>query len=621
MITKKLEIGKYVFIPQTYKCEEIGDFKAIIQSGEMIKVKRIPYYDENRINYIINGEWSSSNGTNVGCRKYKKFEKNPKYVVEVIENNTKLSFSLYSDDDISKGMRLTIFEYDDSSNKSLESIVSKSSSLFEFPEQFYLSDTRVIYSDNEIELINGKKYIILPSTYDPIESKYELRIMSNKKLKFINCNVNMIKKEKLSFGEINQNIKISRNIIYPSNIKDVPQSTFTHRNPDKICNYEEIKLLYNEIDILNNKLNNHNNISNSGDANRINSPLNKSQNDSKIASLELKIEELKNENKNEIYKYKYEIEKLKDENTQLNDKITELNNKNQFERRKSSLSSLSPIKVKPDKEIVVLEETIKLLNSELNEMKKKYNDLKSEIDNSKTEKERLNNTIILLRSQILSLESDKESKENYIKEIKRLEDNNNKLKTNINELQTVLNEVLNSNIKDVNPPPPPIPSPSHHSPLAPLSNHSPLSQQQPKQQPPPQQEPPPQPKNNDNKHSTNIPELNSTPIVGTNHKNAKRILPPSKLRNDTTNPTAAANPTDGTNAKNRSVSRLKEESKVPKGRSASELKKNIPSIPSLDNKPSIPKPSNLRKGAVNNIKKENNRVVSNSPIQTRIKKN
>lgn len=631
IVTKKLEVGKYVFIPQTYRAEEVGQFKANIQSAEMIKVTRIPYYEENRINYIINSEWSSSNGTNAGCRKYQKYEKNPKFIFEVNEDNTKISASLFSDEDISKGMRMSIFEYNSSKNITPEFVLSKTSSLYEFPEKFYLSDTRVIYSDHEVELRNGNKYIIVPSTYNPIESKFKLTLMSNKKLNFINVKPKIVKKEKMIFGKINQNINITRGIIYPSTINQIPESLFTHKNPDTICSYEEMKLLYNEIDNLNNKLNNNNNNS-IRDNSKVNSPLDSSLNNTKISSLQLEIEELKDKNIREMNNYKNEIEKLKNENISLNDKIYELNNKiSQSPRIRTPFRSpINSLNLSNNNENSILEETINKLHSELDEIKVKYNELKDQLNINNIEKQKLNSTIVLLKSQIISLQSDNESIENYKKQIQSLEQSNSKLKNNINELQILLNDVLNNNTKIPSPPPPPR-SENRNDQSPRVNNISPLK-------------PSPEKKNenrtvtNDNLHPTvnttktntkKVP-LTSTPIVEINHKipnkDAKPLLPPSKLRNvvakgDNTTTTT----TTTTNNNNNPSSRLRDDSKISnpntKIRSVSKIKKPIPALPSLHNGNELPKPSNLKKGVVNNIKKESHGDIGNaSPIQSRIKK-
>jgi hypothetical protein len=203
-----LEIGEYVLIASTFEPNCEGQFQIHIaseqqQSDSCLDCIELPPEGHGMDLIPLQSKWDSSKGTAAGCVNYGCYTFNPKFLLHVTQDNTqvfvRLSLLIVNVEEsdlippnssssstsnpngimILPSINVSVYK----SNEKGDLLVSSR------PDQaLFTSDAGVYTRGNAsgvrtpmITLQMGY-YVILPSTYDPIEYNFELKVYSSKHL-------------------------------------------------------------------------------------------------------------------------------------------------------------------------------------------------------------------------------------------------------------------------------------------------------------------------------------------------------------------------------------------------------------------------------------------------------
>ena len=196
----KLKKGKYILVPSTFRPDQEGPFLLHINTSVPLTVSEIPCFPI-LFKRQVSGCWSFDSGTAQGSPNYQKYHKNPQFLIQFRNVNNrniddvtkKIAFHVHLNTTNSTrkvGMNLSIFEAVCHSNglvclpsnakptNKLCGIVSTSH------DGVYLSSPLGIELTTSLK--DGVSYILIPSTFEPCEVGFTLKMQSTTSMVFRN---------------------------------------------------------------------------------------------------------------------------------------------------------------------------------------------------------------------------------------------------------------------------------------------------------------------------------------------------------------------------------------------------------------------------------------------------
>lgn len=186
----KVKKGSYTLIPSAFYSGEKGQgpLSIEVRTSIPVAIREIPQY-ATLINRHITGKWSFDHGTACGSPNHTSYERNPTYTMRVKgEQNEYVYIRLSSlkKSETRLGLNVTLYEENKERNRKFNfppytSPQGKTyGAIMSSEDGVYLSGTRGV--EVKALLDNCKSYVIIPSTYDPIELEFQLEVRCTGKL-------------------------------------------------------------------------------------------------------------------------------------------------------------------------------------------------------------------------------------------------------------------------------------------------------------------------------------------------------------------------------------------------------------------------------------------------------